>query len=906
MEISLAHLRPYGDNPDISAYEGIFGAKYDHLAHPMSVCGCPVLIFEPPASRPTWSTHGVPGFYVGPDIDSYRSYKCWATATKSMRTSDTVQFFPAPFKLPGASNEERLLAAINELVAICTTTNNPALQPAIDAVVSLRQRFDNTTVTIAPNEPDDLPCLAPVPPIIPPAVTTPPDVVVNSQKQRVRKLRSLEPDNQRVPPQAPLDPVELPPPVVHNPLATRTKKVRRTEIDSLRETTKDEKKTKAFKKYAEKIGQRFEDTESNETFVIESVKMPLKARGKGSQTLYFVYTDVRHGHMRLAQREQFYTPCTELLTAHYARWLAPRNAAYAILSKEKYDGRSLNQRSDGLKFTYAREAAGPRGGYWRLAKREEHMRLLDSGSIVAMHRRDIPQGQVVTYYNPQLKEKLKDVNGTPHVEYRVRGTFGGNRSNYTGPVSSNTAEYPVVKILMNATVSDRIHKDPNTKFATADMVDFYLGTDLDQPGYMQINADDLGDELIDLYNLSSFVALLNGKRVVYFKVLKALYGHPAAGRLSFIKLKGILEDGGFSEHPLVDCLFIHKQRNIVFALIVDDMGIKYSKQEDLDYLISIIEPHWKLKVDITGSKFLGMHLVWQFNRPIPRVIIFNPNVVRDAISRFVNKRKLRGRSTPSPYTPPVYSSQPQTGPLDDDTPVSPETIKFVQEVTGLFNHYSRVIDYTMAEAVTAIARTQSAPNADTIARVKHLLNYASAHPNNCVIFEASDMILTAQSDASHQSIKNSRSKAGGVFYFANKNDPPTTNNGLIGVYSKIISVVCASASDAEYAALFQIAQLMYFYRIVADAVGYPQDASPIYVDNDIARGIADRSVKSKRSKSIEKSFHYIRDRIELQDIIVLRVDTDDNISDYFTKALPPDRHKLLASRINQLTPAECL
>jgi hypothetical protein len=246
------------------------------------------------------------------------------------------------------------------------------------------------------------------------------------------------------------------------------------------------------------------------------------------------------------------------------------------------------------------------------------------------------------------------------------------------------------------------------------------------------------------------------------------------------------------------------------------------------------------------------------------------------------------------------------GPFDDDTPVSPETIKFVQEVTGLFNHYSRVIDYTMAEAVTAIARTQSAPNADTIARVKHLLNYASAHPNHCVIFEASDMILTAQSDASHQSIKNSRSKAGGVFYFANKNDPPTTNNGLIGVYSKIISVVCASASDAEYAALFQIAQLMYFYRIVADAVGYPQDASPIYVDNDIARGIADRSVKSKRSKSIEKSFHYIRDRIELQDIIVLRVDTDDNISDYFTKALPPDRHKLLASRINQLTPAECL
>ena len=114
--------------------------------------------------------------------------------------------------------------------------------------------------------------------------------------------------------------------------------------------------------------------------------------------------------------------------------------------------------------------------------------------------------------------------------------------------------------------------------------------------------------------------------------------------------------------------------------------------------------------------------------------------------------------------------------------------------------------------------------------------------------------------------------------------------------------MCAGASDAEYAALFQIAQLMYFYRIVTEAVGYPQKASPIYVDNDVARGIADRSVKVKRSKSIDKSFHYIRDRVELQDIVILRVDTNDNLADFFTKALPPQRHIQLRERITQGLP----
>ena len=154
----------------------------------------------------------------------------------------------------------------------------------------------------------------------------------------------------------------------------------------------------------------------------------------------------------------------------------------------------------------------------------------------------------------------------------------------------------------------------------------------------------------------------------------------------------------------------------------------------------------------------------------------------------------------------------------------------IQRRQKLSNLSKKSLDYsvTTQESLTTpwqkqlhIATTQAAPTLETMKKVSHLLNYAASHPNNCIIYESSDIILTAHSDASRKSVKNSRSKAGGAFYLANKNDPPTTNNGLIGVYSKIIPVVCAAASDAEYAALFQIAQLMYFYRIVCEACGYP-------------------------------------------------------------------------------------
>jgi len=78
-----------------------------------------------------------------------------------------------------------------------------------------------------------------------------------------------------------------------------------------------------------------------------------------------------------------------------------------------------------------------------------------------------------------------------------------------------------------------MHRDKDTKFETADMVDFYLGMDLDQPGHMTISTDGIGDEVIDIYNLRDYNVTTAKGRIIYFKVVKCLYG-----RLSFLKLKG--------------------------------------------------------------------------------------------------------------------------------------------------------------------------------------------------------------------------------------------------------------------------------------------------------------------------------------------------------------------------------
>jgi hypothetical protein len=450
-------------------------------------------------------------------------------------------------------------------------------------------------------------------------------------------------------------------------------------------------------------------------------------------------------------------------------------------------------------------------------------------------------------------------------------------------------------------VSDILHKNPATRFATADMVDYYLGTPIEDPhAYVQIEADTIGDQLIDLYRLNDLVyTSKSGKRMITFRLAKAMYGYPAAGLLSFNKLKSALEQADFYEHPLVDCLFLHKTRSITFALIVDDMAIKFDNEDDLQFLLSTISPHWKVKLDRSGTKFIGMDLLWNYNLPLPSVTLSAPTVIPDAIAKFCQNKKMTGKSTPSPYSKFHYGSKVQDAPIDDDSPAPPGSAQYVQEVTGTLGHHSRVIDYALHEAVTSIARTQAAPTLDTMNRVEHLLQYAHSHRNHCITFQASDMIVTTHSDASYQSVPLSRSKLGGAHYCGNKNDPPTKVNGLFAVKSKLISIVCSGASDAEYGSAFTNCQDAYYYRIVAEALGYPQPPTPVYIDNDVARGIADRTVKVKRSRAVEKSFHWLRDRVSLNEFELRRVDTKDNVADFFTKSVTPQRHDELLPFINK-------
>ena len=114
--------------------------------------------------------------------------------------------------------------------------------------------------------------------------------------------------------------------------------------------------------------------------------------------------------------------------------------------------------------------------------------------------------------------------------------------------------------------------------------------------------------------------------------------------------------------------------------------------------------------------------------------------------------------------------------------------------------------------------------------------------------------------------------------------PP--RNGAIDSISSIIPTVVSAASEAEIAGLFVNGQAAVAARNTLADFGYPQAATPMVTDNTTANGIANNTVRLKRSKAIDMRYHWVRDRVERGEYTVSWGPGTTNDGDYFTKIHP--------------------
>jgi len=476
---------------------------------------------------------------------------------------------------------------------------------------------------------------------------------------------------------------------------------------------------------------------------------------------------------------------------------------------------------------------------------------------------------------------------TPHKEEmkRVRWTVGGDRIQYDGDLATPTANLTTVKCHINSVIST-----PGAQYGTIDIKNFYLGTPMQVYEYMRVPLSVIPQAIIDHYNLEAIAQ--DGQVMV--EIQRGMYGLPQSGILANTQLQQHLSKSGYTQVKHTHGLFRHKTRNISFTLVVDDFGVKYSNRADLDHLNQALQTKYTTTSDFTGTLYCGLTLKWNYQ--LRYVDISMPGYIEKALQRFKLPSPYKQQHSPHAHINPKYGARVQfTAPPDTSPRLSPKETTTIQEVIGTLLYYARAVDLTLHVALGTLGSVQTKPTTNTALDIDRLLRYVASHPDATIRYHASDMVLYIHSDASYLSETEARSRAGGYFFLANKTSPPAAPtppiNGAIHVYSTIIKNVLSSAAEAELAALFLNAKEAVAIRTTLSELGHPQPSTPIQTDNKCAAGIANDTVKQKRSKAIDMRFYWIRDRVKQDQFLVHWQPGSENLGDYFTKHFGPAHHQ---------------
>ena len=366
--------------------------------------------------------------------------------------------------------------------------------------------------------------------------------------------------------------------------------------------------------------------------------------------------------------------------------------------------------------------------------------------------------------------------------------------------------------------------------------------------------------IMDLYDLHDKVH--NG--YVYAEVRKTMYGLPQAGRMAEEELVEHLAPYGYAPVKHTPGLWKHESRPVTFVLVVDDFGVQYVGKEHADHLAMALKARYNMTEDWEGERYCGITLKWDYKKRTVQMSL--PGYVEAALQRFQHPAPTRAQDAPHRYNKPVYGrKQPQQALQEDDSePLDDAGVKRVRQVIGVLLFYARAVDNTLLKALNTLGSQQSTATVETAKSITWILNYCATHPDAVVQFHASDMILTFDTDASYMSEPKARSCVGGYHYLSDHPDktPEPPINGPVLVVCNIMKNVMASASEAETGGLYENCQAACPIRVTLEEMGWPQPATPVRTDNQVTKGIVTRTVKQRRSRTINMRFYWVKDQVD--------------------------------------------
>lgn len=116
------------------------------------------------------------------------------------------------------------------------------------------------------------------------------------------------------------------------------------------------------------------------------------------------------------------------------------------------------------------------------------------------------------------------------------------------------------------------------------------------------------------------------------------------------------------------------------------------------------------------------------------------------------------------------------------------------------------------------------------------------------------------------------------------------------MYKETYKCITTSSDEAEYVALNECVTEAKALRNWLRALGVDLPKSKIFCDSSAATAIV-ITAETRRTRHINVCYHNSREAIQNKDIALIKVRSDENIADIFTKSLCKEKFSKIVQRI---------
>jgi hypothetical protein len=368
---------------------------------------------------------------------------------------------------------------------------------------------------------------------------------------------------------------------------------------------------------------------------------------------------------------------------------------------------------------------------------------------------------------------------------------------------------------------------------------------------------------------------------------KGVPGIPQGSRLFYETFSSHLSTMGFKQSHADKCLFFKNAGpdRLVVLLWVDDFLVSHVTDEAFEGFMRQLRS--KFTVTSVGplTSFLGMEICYSISDR--SISICQSNTIGVLLERS-KMTECNPSSTPCPAGT-VFTKKDSPPDAGANT-----TATEYRSLIALANFLSCWTRPDITFTVNKLCKYMANPGDAHWKLLKHLIRYLKGTKNLALKYAFSSSegsTINGYSDSSFADcIDSGRSTMAYTFFYG---------SALLSWYSKLGSYVTTCTNHSEYNALALASKeaewlLLLFSQLHPDNEYKPL---PIYVDNSGIVSMVFNPIDHQSNKHVRISCHYTRELYENKIIIPVRVPTEANIADMFTKPLPVLKFNAFVSKL---------